>query len=289
MTQKSEKRTPKPKWLKRKLPTDPNYQNVLSLLKKNKLNTVCQEANCPNIFECFSKRTSTFLIMGPNCTRNCKYCSVTSGPNGQPDPKEPKKVADASKNLNLNYVVVTSVTRDDLHDGGANHFAKTITEIKKVLPKAKVEVLIPDFKGDEKSLKIVLDAKPDVLNHNIETVERLFPIVRPQGNYKQSIELLKISRKIAPDIPTKSGIMVGIGETDNEIEKTLQDLQSAGCEIITIGQYLKPVKDGYPVDRYITPDEFDIWKEKAKKIGIPQVASGPFVRSSYEAKVLFDY
>jgi lipoic acid synthetase len=289
MAENQTKRKPKPKWLKRKLPTDPNYQHVHALLKKNKLNTVCQEANCPNIFECFSKRTSTFLIMGPNCTRNCKYCSVTPGPSGPPDPEEPKKVADAAKKLDLNYVVVTSVTRDDLHDGGADHFSRTIREVQRALLDAKVEVLIPDFQGNEAALKTVLEARPDVLNHNIETVERLFPVVRPLGNYRQSIELLQASRRIAPDIPTKSGIMIGLGETDDEIDKALKDLQSAGCEIVTIGQYLKPVKDGYPVDRYYTPEEFDNWKEKARKIGIPQVASGPFVRSSYEAKALFAY
>jgi len=277
----------KPRWLKRDLPVGPAYEKVRTLLKNSGLNTVCQEAKCPNIWECFSNHTSTFLIMGPNCTRNCKYCNVTSGLQNKIDPDEPSIVAKAAKILGLTYVVVTSVTRDDLPDGGAGHFAKTINEIKRRIPGSKVEVLIPDLQGSKDALIEIVKAKPDVLNHNIETVSRLYSIARPQANYDRSLELLKRVKEIDSNMPTKSGIMLGLGETDWEIEKTLEDLLNVNCKMLTLGQYLSPTKDSIPIDRFVTPDEFDSWKQNALKMGFTQVASGPLVRSSYHANELF--
>jgi lipoic acid synthetase len=282
------KRIPKPKWLRRNLPAGPVYEKVKRLLKKSKLHTVCQEAKCPNIWQCFSNHTSTFLIMGPTCTRNCSYCSVTTGPASPLDPDEPGIVAKASKALNLKYIVVTSVTRDDIPDGGANHFAKTISEIKKEIPDGLVEVLIPDFQGNNDALHTVIKANPNVLNHNIETVSRLFPIIRPQADYKTSLKLLKTVKSFNPKLPTKSGIMLGLGETIKEIETTMQDLLDADCSILTLGQYLQPTKKHIPVQRFLLPSEFDDLKEIAIKLGFKQVASGPLVRSSYQAKELFE-
>ena len=277
----------KPHWLKRKLPTGPEYEDVRSLLKKSRLHTVCQEAKCPNIWECFSRRTSTFLIMGPCCTRNCRFCAVAHGLPAYPDPGEPERVAEAAQSMGLSYVVVTSVTRDDLPDGGADHFAKTIREIRRRMPETFVEVLIPDFKGDLNALQMVIKAYPNVLNHNLETVPRLYASVRPGALYRRSLDLLKQAKQIDPAIPTKSGLMLGLGETSEEIEKTLQDLLDSGCSILTLGQYLQPTREHLPVERYIPPEEFDHWKETALEMGFSGVASGPFVRSSYHAKELF--
>ncbi|MGA1839293.1 MAG: lipoyl synthase [bacterium] len=284
----SKKYVKKPHWLKRNLPTGPSYENVRSLLNKSRLHTVCQEAKCPNIWECFSQRTSTFLIMGPRCTRNCRFCAVEQGPSGLPDPEEPERVAEAARNMGLSYVVITSVTRDDLPDGGAGHFAKTIREVRKKIPNACIEVLIPDFQGDMDALQIVLDAQPAVLNHNIETVPSLYPSVRPKAIYWRSIRLLMHAGLRNPAIPTKSGIMLGLGETPEEIEKILKDLVDVGCSILTIGQYLQPTREHLPVRRFVPPEEFMQWKKSALKMGFSDVASGPFVRSSYHAKDLYD-
>ena len=282
-----ETRNPKPRWLKRRLPTGPEYERVRALLKKSRLHTVCQEAKCPNIWECFSQRTSTFLILGPYCTRNCRFCAVAHGPPVSPDPGEPARVADAAQSMGLSYVVITSVTRDDLPDGGAGHFAETIKEIRKIMPDTFVEVLIPDFQGSRDALQAVVKAHPNVLNHNLETVPRLYASVRPGAIYHRSLDLLKQSKQIDLTIPTKSGLMLGLGEASGEIEKTLKDLLDSGCSLLTLGQYLQPTREHLPVERYIPPEEFDYWKEIALEMGFSGVASGSFVRSSYHAKELY--
>ena len=273
----------KPKWLKRGLPRGAAYENIRSLMQKGGLHTVCQEAKCPNQFECFGKGTATFLIMGERCTRNCRFCNIEGGPIHAPDPGEPVKVAEAAARMNLKFVVVTSVTRDDLEDGGAHLFAETIREIRSRLPEAGIEVLIPDFLGNRTALEAVLSAGPDVLNHNIETVKRLYARVRPEAVYERSLELISRVREWPGGIPAKSGIMLGLGETDAEIRETLRDLRDHGCEILTIGQYLQPSKHHLEVDRFVPPAEFDAWKEEALSMGFSTVASGPFVRSSYQA------
>ncbi|QTA78870.1 Lipoyl synthase (lipoate synthase) [Desulfonema limicola] len=280
--------TAKPGWLKRKLPDAPEYEQVCSLIRKGGLHTVCQEAKCPNQFECFSKKTATFMIMGSKCTRNCRFCNIETGPDEMPDPQEPFKIAEAVEKMELHYVVITSVTRDDLPDGGAGYFARTISEIRKRIPEALIEVLIPDFQGDYEALKTVLDAKPNVLNHNIETVPGLYKIVRPQAVYKQSLELIKRVKEYSPDIPAKSGLMLGLGETDEQIYQTLEDLFNCGCSMLTMGQYLQPSKQHLCVKRFVRPEEFDSWKKTALKIGFAEVASGPFVRSSYHAKDMYN-
>jgi lipoic acid synthetase len=257
-------------------------------VERGRLHTVCQEAKCPNIWECFSARTATFLILGDRCTRNCGFCAVATGPQGPPDPEEPQRVADAAAAMQLAYVVVTSVTRDDLTDGGACHFAETIGRIRERLPEARIEVLIPDFQGHRHALQRVVQARPDVLNHNIETVARLYPTVRPQAIYARSLELIKRVGVYDPSIPTKSGLMLGLGETEDEIRQSLADLRAAGCRMLTLGQYLQPSKQHLPVNRFVTPEEFDRWKTAAVAMGFTEVASGPFVRSSYHAGELFD-
>ena len=277
---------PKPRWLKKRLPTGPDFQKVKGLIEKDRLHTVCQEARCPNIWECFSQQTATFLIMGSRCTRNCSFCSVEKGPVQPPDPAEPARVASAARRMGLKYVVITSVTRDDLPDGGAAFFARTIDEIHRRIPDALVEVLIPDFQGDAAALQTVLNARPDMLNHNLETVPRLYPIVRPQANYRRSLQLLNRAQKYNPNLPTKSGLMLGLGETAAEVRSTLKDLRDAGCRILTLGQYLQPSKAHLPVKRFVPPAEFDKWQSTALKLGFSEVASGPFVRSSYHAKEL---
>ncbi|MGD9349255.1 MAG: lipoyl synthase [Desulfobacterales bacterium] len=284
MTQQRQK---KPRWLKKRLPTGPAYENVKNLIGKDRLHTVCQEAKCPNIWECYSQRTATFLILGSRCTRNCRFCSVAQGPTGPPDPAEPARVAEAARQMALKYVVVTSVTRDDLADGGASYFAKTIFEIRRQIPAALIEVLIPDFQGDADALQTVVNARPDVLNHNIETVPRLYTLVRPQARYERSLHLLERVRSLNPKIPTKSGLMLGLGETSAEIRSTLNDLVDVGCRILTLGQYLQPSKTHLPVKRFVPPEEFDQWRQTAIEMGFWEVASGPFVRSSYHAKELY--
>jgi lipoyl synthase len=282
----NQKRHPKPHWLKKRLPTGPEFEKVKGLIDRDRLHTVCQEAKCPNIWECFSQQTATFLIMGSRCTRNCGFCSVEQGPLESPDPAEPARVAAAARRMGLKYVVITSVTRDDLADGGAIFFAKTIDEIHRQIPDALVEVLIPDFQGDAEALRKVLDARPDVLNHNIETVPRLYPRVRPQADYRRSLQLLRRVQKYDPCLPTKSGLMLGLGESSAEIRSTLKDLRDAHCRILTLGQYLQPSKAHLPVKRFVPPAEFESWEKTALKMGFSRVASGPFVRSSYHAKEL---
>ncbi len=279
--------TQKPRWLIQRLPKAPTYEKVRASLSRGHLHTVCQEAKCPNLWECFSNKTATFLIMGPRCTRNCRFCAVEHGPSGLPDPEEPVRVARAVRDMGLRYVVITSVTRDDLPDGGAGHFASTIKAIRRQMPHTLVEVLIPDFQGNPAALRTVLGTRPHVLNHNLETVPRLYPLVRPGALYERSLELLGRVRGHAPGTPTKSGLMLGLGESTGEIWKSLEDLLSVGCSILTLGQYLQPSKDHLPVSRYLSPEEFDDWRENALKMGFSEVASGPFVRSSYHAKELY--
>jgi lipoyl synthase len=278
----------KPPWLKKRIPPFQDLQKVKSILEGAELHTVCEEARCPNLGECFCSGTATFLILGRICTRNCGFCAVEHGIPAPADETEPKKVAYAVQKMGLQYVVITSVTRDDLFDGGASLFAKTIQAIRASNPKIKVEVLIPDFQGDLKSLKAVLKECPDVLNHNVETISRLYPEVRPQADYKRSLDLLKKSKELDPHISTKSGFMLGLGETENEVLELLRDLREAGCDFLTIGQYLQPRKDRLSVVRYVSPDEFEEYKRIGEKMGFRAVASGPFVRSSFHASQMFE-
>ena len=279
---------PKPIWLKRSLPKGPEFEEVRRLVKRSKLHTVCQEAKCPNMWNCFSNHTATFMILGDICTRNCGYCNIMHGTPLAPDPDEPDKVARAALDLGLMYVVVTSVTRDDLEDGGADHFAETIHAIRRELPgSTRVEVLIPDFLGKESALNKVMEAAPDVLNHNIETVPSLYGTARPQAIYLRSLELIRRAASFRPTIPIKSGIMLGLGETRTELEQTMEELLDHGCTILTMGQYLQPSRLHLPVKRYLPPGEFDDLKILALKMGFRTVASGPFVRSSFQAEKLF--
>ncbi len=334
-------KTRKPQWLKRPLPRGPEYEKVRHLLAGARLTTVCQEAKCPNMWECFSRHTATFMILGSQCTRNCRFCNISPGAPPLPAPLEPRRVARAALELGLSYVVVTSVTRDDLPDGGADHFATTIHEIRTLLPEnTRVEVLIPDFMGNITALQRVMDAGPDVLNHNIETVPALYHKARPEADYQRSLTLLQRASRMgtnaqtpqsilnlsadapintpettkistthfnadisntyastipgktpnnppeARPIPIKSGIMVGLGETREELEQTIGDLKNHGCDILTIGQYLQPSRDHLPVAAYYTPEEFKQLETFAKSVGFTTVAAGPFVRSSYRADQL---
>ncbi len=280
-------RLQKPDWLKQRLPSGPDFEKIKGMIRKDRLHTVCQEAGCPNIWECFSHHTATFLIMGSRCTRNCRFCAVTEGPLEPPDPEEPARVASVARQMGLKYVVVTSVTRDDLPDGGAVNFVETIEKLRQEIPGVCVEVLIPDFQGSKKALEAVLNAHPDVLNHNIETVPRLYPEVRPQADYRRSLDLIQRACGYEPALCTKSGLMLGLGEHQAEISRTLEDMLKAGCQMLTLGQYLQPSKDHLPVKRYIPPEEFEEWRRSALQMGFAEVASGPFVRSSYHAKELF--
>jgi len=280
-------RTAKPGWLKRRLPSGPAYEKLRQLLKRHGLTTVCQEAQCPNQFECYSQGTATFMIMGEKCTRDCRFCAVGHGPVGPPDSEEPARVAEAVALMKLRYAVVTSVTRDDLADGGASIFANTIQAIKERMPATLVEVLIPDLQGNRDGLETILQAGPDVLNHNIETVRRLYPSVRPGAVYSRSVDLLKTAKRIAPKTPTKTGIMLGLGETEAEIFETLDDLLTAGCDILTLGQYLHPSPRHLRVEQFVLPDEFQSLQGKALNLGFAGVAAGPFVRSSYQAEKLY--
>ncbi|MFN7980921.1 MAG: lipoyl synthase [Vicinamibacterales bacterium] len=276
-------RLPKPDWLKVRAPGSPSYLRLRSIMRDLKLNTVCEEAHCPNIGECWNHGTATFMILGEVCTRACAYCAVSHGRPEPIDTAEPARVANAIEQLNLNYVVITSVDRDDVKDGGASIFAETIRETRKRLPSCRIEVLIPDFKGEEEPLRTVLEAGPDVLNHNTETVPRLYRMARSGGRYPRTLELLQRSRAIAPHIPTKSGVMVGLGEERDELLATFRDLANVGCQILTIGQYLRPSQDHAPMVRYYTPAEFADLKQEALAMGFVHVESGPLVRSSYHA------
>jgi lipoic acid synthetase len=260
---------------------------VKSILDEGGLHTVCEEARCPNLGECFCSGTATFLILGKICTRNCGFCAVDHGIPAPVDETEPEKVAQAVKKMGIQYVVITSVTRDDLPDGGASLFAKTIRAIRALDPKIKIEVLIPDFQGDPTSLEIVLKESPDVMNHNIETISRLYNQVRPQADYKRSLNLLRKSKEFYPHFFTKSGFMLGLGETQEEVLELLRGLREVGCDFLTIGQYLQPRKDRLPVERFVPPEEFEEYKRIGEVMGFRAVASGPFVRSSFQASQMF--
>ena len=281
-------RTAKPKWLKQKLPTGSGYEKTRRLLNSNGLCTVCQEARCPNQFECFGKGTATFMLMGENCTRNCRFCAVAHAGTDPLDPEEPVKIAHAIKAMGLKYAVLTSVTRDDLSDGGAEHFSRTIDAIRKLCPETLVEVLIPDLQGDKEALKFLCKHRPSVLNHNVETVASLYPKVRPQAFYKRSLELLQNVKTINPEIVTKSGLMLGLGESADELKRTMTDIRSTGCDLLTLGQYLQPTADNLEVHRYVPPEEFESIRETALELGFSGVAAGPHVRSSYQAEELYN-
>ncbi len=277
----------KPRWLRRSLPSGPEYEKMRQLLKNNQLTTVCQEAQCPNQFECYSEGTATFMILGERCTRNCRFCAVENKPLGLPDPEEPERVAEAVDILKLRYAVITSVTRDDLDDGGASLFAETILAVRKQRPETLIEVLIPDLQGNWQALKTIIDASPDVLNHNMETVAGLYGKVRPEAIYERSLTLFHEAKKYKPLLPTKSGIMLGLGESRDELLKVWDDLLKAGCDILTLGQYLQPSRAHLPVERFVEPEEFSELKDLALQRGFAGVASGPFVRSSYQAEALY--
>ena len=276
-----------PDWLKVKIAGGENFVKMKSLLRNAKLHTICEEAKCPNIAECFESGTAVFLILGDTCTRNCKYCNVKHGNPKTLDSNEPKEVAESVKELGLNYVVITSVTRDDQDDGGASIFFETVNEVKKLNENCRIEVLIPDFKGKIESLKKVIDAKPDVINHNIEIVEDLFPEIRPEGNYGISLQILNNIKKIDNSIITKSGFMIGIGEIRDQILKTMSDLRNANVDFLTIGQYLQPTRNHIEIKKYYTPEEFHELKKIGLEMGFLHVESGPLVRSSYHAEKAF--
>jgi len=271
-----------PPWFKVKISQGPDYQDIRRIMDKLALHTICEEARCPNVWECWNNRTATFLILGDICTRRCHYCAVTTGRPVELDLGEPLRVAQAVQALGLRHAVITSVNRDELEDGGASIFAETIRQIRRLSPSCAVEVLIPDFEGNEVALASVLAERPDILNHNIETVRRLFPPIRPQGKYDRSIELLGRAKRAGAR--TKSGLIVGMGETGEEIREVMRDLRSVGCEILTIGQYLQPTKQHLPVARFYHPDEFAALKDEGLALGFSHVESGPLVRSSYHAE-----
>ncbi len=276
-------REPKPEWLKVRAPGSENYLRLRGIMRELKLNTVCEDAHCPNIGECWHHGTATFMILGDICTRACTYCAVAHGRPATLDIDEPRRVGEAVEKMGLKYAVITSVDRDDLADCGAGIYAQTIRDIKRRLPDCRVEVLIPDFKGEESSLRTVLDARPDVLNHNTETVPRLYRAVRSGGKYSRLLELLDRSRKYAPGIPTKTGMMMGLGEEKDEVVQVFKDLRDVGVSILTLGQYLRPSSDHAVMTRYYTPDEFRELKQIALGLGFAHVESGPLVRSSYHA------
>jgi len=275
----------KPEWLRVKAPQWERVGSVKEVLRDLGLNTVCEEASCPNIGECFNAGTATFLIMGPACTRACPYCDIDFEKKPKAlDPTEPDRLAEAVRRMRLNHVVITSVNRDDLFDGGASQFVCCIEAVRAVSSQTTIEVLIPDLCGNWSALELILQAKPEVLNHNTETIPRLYKRVRPQGDYARSLEVLSRSRQLAPQVYTKSGIMVGLGETDEEVRQVIQDLRSVNCDILTIGQYLQPSQKHLGVQEFVTPEQFDAWREFGEAIGFLQVVSSPLTRSSYHAE-----
>jgi lipoic acid synthetase len=278
-----ENKAPKPRWLKVKAQFDQTYREVKDLVSEMNLHTVCQEATCPNIGECYSARTATFIILGDICTRGCRFCNVKKGRPVDYDLSEPRRVAEACKKLNMRFAVITAVTRDDLPDGGAAIFAETTNQIKSQIPTCGVELLISDLMGDTDALKIILDSNPDVLAHNVETVPRLYPHVRPKAVYQRSLDILKASAELRPDITTKSGIMVGFGESEDEVLEVIKDAADHGCQIMTIGQYLRPSDWHLPIEKFYTPEEFLSLKKKGEALGMKYIESGPLVRSSYMA------
>lgn len=274
---------PKPDWIRIKLTTGDNYQEIKSMMRSKTLHTVCEEARCPNIYECWANRTATFMILGDICTRACRFCAVNTGMPTELDLEEPERVAEAAESMNLQHCVITSVARDDLQDGGSSIFAASIHAVRRRMPLCSVEVLIPDFMGNPDALKIVMDAKPDILNHNIETVERLSDRVRAKAKYSRTLELLRNAKVLQPEIPTKSSIMLGVGEEWDEILQTMDDLRSVDCNILTLGQYLQPSPKHLNVEKYIRPEDFALLKEEGLKRGFSHVESAPLVRSSYRA------
>ena len=276
-------RQPKPDWLKVKFRITPEMAEVRRILKEHGLHTVCEEAACPNLMECFSRRTATFMILGSQCTRDCTFCDVQRGTPLPVDPDEPEHTAAAAVEMGLKHVVITSVTRDDLADGGADQFVRVIEAIRKRDAKLIVEVLIPDFRGSREALATVVAAKPSILNHNIETVPRLYPEVRPSADYQRSLDLLQTVKQLDGSMITKSGIMVGLGETTAEVTEVMQDLRRHGCDLLTIGQYLAPSNEHHPIVEYVTPETFDQYKEFGDALGFRHTAAAPLVRSSYHA------
>lgn len=272
-----------PSWLKRPLPKCRDFGETEKILRTLHLNTVCENAKCPNKWECFSKRTATFLILGRECTRHCRFCNISSGQPTPPDPQEPQHILEATQKLGFRHVVITSVTRDDLSDGGAQHFADCITLLKQYLPEVTVEVLIPDLQGNQTALKKILDAQPDILNHNVETIPELYAEIRPEANYQQSLQVLRFTKSYNPQIKVKSGLMVGLGENDEGVKRVIQDLHQASCDIITIGQYMRPSKEHPPVKRYVSPETFEAYASYGHSIGVPEMFCAPLVRSSYHA------
>ncbi len=275
-----------PEWVKRTVLNTEENRGTRTILKEQRLNTICESGRCPNKGECWARGTATFLLMGPLCTRTCKFCSVNKGLPGALDEDEPTRVAEASRQMGLRHVVLTSVNRDDLPDQGSNHFAKTIKALKDAIEGVNVEVLTPDFQGREDCIEIVLNANPVVFNHNIETVPRLYRRVRPGSKYDRSLKVLQSAKKLRPDIPTKSGLMLGVGETRQEVIQVMRDLRDIDCDFLTLGQYLRPSREQLPVDRYVTPEEFDELGKIAWDMGFKMVHSGPLVRSSYHAEEL---
>ncbi len=271
----------RPDWLKVRLPSGENYKKVYELMRKSKLNTVCEEAKCPNLAECWNRKTATFMILGDTCTRSCGFCNVKVGMPTELDLDEPRRVAESVESMGLRHAVITSVNRDELKDGGALIFSETVRLIRERMPQTTIEILIPDFKGEEESFEIIMQNPPDILNHNLETVHRLYHAVRPQAKYERSLELIRWFKN--KGLRTKSGIMVGIGETREEVFELIKDLYDHGCEIMTIGQYLQPTKNHLPVHRFVTLDEFQSYKEFGLKTGLKAVESSPLVRSSYHA------
>lgn len=271
----------RPDWLKVRLPTGHNYKEVYELMRKSKLNTVCEEAKCPNLAECWNRKTATFMILGDTCTRSCGFCNVKLGLPNELDLDEPRRVAESVEALGLKHVVITSVNRDELKDGGAIIFSESVRLIREKMPDTTIEILIPDFKGEVDSFKIIMQNPPDILNHNLETVNRLYHAVRPQAKYERSLEVISWFKENG--LRTKSGIMVGIGENKEEVFELIEDLYKAGCDIMTIGQYLQPTKNHLPVNRYVTLEEFKEYKDYGLKIGLKAVESSPLVRSSYHA------
>jgi lipoic acid synthetase len=275
---------PRPAWLRVRFGGGPNHQELKGIMRTLDLHTVCESARCPNMGECWEHRTATFMILGDICTRACGFCAVPSGkPLGPPDPHESERVAEAAERMGLRYAVVTSVNRDDQPDGGAAIFARTIAEIRRRVPGCRVEVLIPDFRGDWRALGTLMAARPDVLNHNIETVPRLYRRVRKGAVYERSLELLRRAREMAPDIPTKTGMMLGLGETREEVLEAMQEIAAQGTHILTLGQYLQPTTEHLPIERYVHPDEFAEFKRLGEQMGFKHVEAGPLVRSSYHA------
>ena len=276
----------KPPWLKVRVRTSPELERVHQIVRDEKLHTVCSSASCPNLSECWSRGTATFMIGGNDCTRRCGFCAVATGRPEALDPFEPARIAKAVEQLGLKFAVITCVARDDLDDGGAGQMAATVRAIRRRCPGTGVEVLIADYQGDERALQAVLDANPDVLNHNLETVARLQRRVRPAASYERSLGVLRRAGELRPDIPTKSGLILGMGERDEEIEQALVDLRAAGVNLLTMGQYLRPSADHLPVDRYLSPAQFDAFAARARELGFREVAAGPLVRSSYHAEQL---